>query len=487
MPRARSISRKRKDGTSKGVTDDIPAETQITDPSETLQQYLENCEKFGVQVDPSVCITLQTGWDILRLSKSISTEGSLLPLMGILENNQHVRKIDLQNISMSDYRFRCVGNGNSNARVLRNILIGNDTVEEVDLGRSGLDDDGLAELCSALGRNKSIKKLNLSGNDFTESGAGKLKDVLSGNTSLGEVNLSNNRLGFDIIASLECACLPSGLKLITDGNFVFEEVLNASTHGLGFLMTIVASIVLMNAVSEYEGTTNYHYWSCSVYSFSLMFLFLFSTMYHSFFMMPRTYQVFQVLDNIGIYFLIAGSYTPIILVGLHNSYKARALLIAEWICAVISSCFAVYCDVNDPTNQRLKLTSFLIMGCACLLLIPDFITFLPADALWLLIAGGGCYLTGVVFFLMANTVPIYHVVWHIFVLVAAALHWFCIYFYVLNRPIGLTENIEAFADSVQQAVGAEMQHLAEQGAHFADDFQQATVAFREIMGDHGVH
>ena len=446
-----------------------------------LQRYLENCEKFGVKVDPSVCITLQTRWDILRLSKESSTEGSLLPLMGILDNNQHIRKIDLQNISMSDYRFRCAGNGNSNARALRSILDENKSIEEVDLGRSGLDDDGLIELCTALEKNTSIKNLNLSGNAFTESGANKLRDALMGNEILEEVNLSNNALGFDVINALQCACNPNGMKLITDGNFVFEEVLNASTHGFGFLLSIVGSTVLMNAVVEYEGTTDYHYWACLVYSVSLMFLFLFSTLYHSFFMMPQTYKIFQILDNIGIYMLIAGSYTPIMLVGMHNSHKARLLLIAEWTMATVSSCFAVYGDINHPGNQRLKLASFLVMGTAVLLIIPDLITFLPQDALWLLIAGGACYLIGIVFFIMAYKVPIYHAIWHLWVLVAAALHWFCIYLYLMNIPINLSQNIQAVADDVQQMVTGELQHLAAQGQHFADDFNNAATGLAALM------
>ena len=462
MPRSRSVSRKREDNRA--------TPSVLSDQEEALRQYLENCSKYGVNVDPSVCITLQTGWDILRLSKQSSTEGSLLPLMGILDSNTHVRKIDLRNISMSDYRFRCAGNGNSNARALRSILNGNTSIEEVHLGRSGLDDDGLKELCTVLHKSVTIKSLNLSGNDFTENGANSLRDALSGNNVLQEVDLSNNRLGYDIINSLQCACGPNGMKLITDGNFVFEEVLNASSHGFGFLLSIVGSTVLMNAVVEYEGSTDYHYWACLVYSVSLMCLFLFSTLYHSFFMMPQTYKILQILDNIGIYTLIAGSYTPIMLVGMHDSTKARVLLIAEWIMAAVSSCFAVYCDINHPGNQKLKLASFLVMGTACLLIIPDLREFLPPDALWLLIAGGLCYMGGVVFFIKANTVPIYHAVWHIFVLVAAALHWFCIYFYLMNIPINLTENLSSVAGEV---VG-ELQNLAAQGQHFAHDLQTAT-------------
>ena len=166
-------------------------------------------------------------------------------------------------------------------------------------------------------------------------------------------------------------------------------------------------------------------------------------------MMPTPYMIFQIMDNIGIYMLIAGSYTPILLVGLHDSYRARALLIAEWVFAFISSAFATYADLNHPQNQMMKLASFLVMGAACLGIIPELITFLPPDALWMLLAGGTCYIVGVFFFIKATKKPIFHVVWHLFVILASALHWFGIYFYVIDIPINLRSNIEAVADEVR--------------------------------------
>lgn len=444
-----------------------------------LNQYLENCAKFGVKVDPSVCITLATGWSILRLSKESSSEGSLLPLMGILEGNPHIKKVDLKSIAMSDYRFRSAGNGNSNARVLSTILQENHSIEQVDLRSSGLDDEGLSQLCDALKTNKGIKRLDLSSNSFSEEGAKNLEEALSGNRTLQEVDLSNNSLGFEAISSLQCICNPTGLLLKTEGNFVIEEVLNASTHGFGFLMSIVGSVVLMNAVLEYENATPYHYWACLVYSVSLMFLFLFSTLYHSFFMMPMTSRVFQILDNIGIYMLIAGSYTPIMLVGLHDSYKARIMLIGEWSCAFVSSAFAVYCDLNHPTNQILKLMSFLLMGVACVAVMPELRTLLPPDALSLLIAGGLCYIVGVVFFIKANTRPIFHVVWHLFVLAAAAIHWFGIYFYVIDIPINLQRNIEAVADEVR----GNLQHVLEGIEATAHGYHETLETLRGHSGE----
>ncbi len=67
------------------------------------ENYISNCKKFEVDVDPSVVIALSTGWNILKPSKSHG-EGSLLPLMGILEDNKHITKINLADVTMQDGR-----------------------------------------------------------------------------------------------------------------------------------------------------------------------------------------------------------------------------------------------------------------------------------------------------------------------------------------------------------------------------------------------
>lgn len=75
----------------------------VADCIAAADNYVKNCKKFEVTVDPSVVIALRTGWSILKPSKTHG-EGSLLPLMGILENNNHVTKINLEDISMIDGR-----------------------------------------------------------------------------------------------------------------------------------------------------------------------------------------------------------------------------------------------------------------------------------------------------------------------------------------------------------------------------------------------
>jgi hypothetical protein len=90
----------------------------------------------------------------------------MLPLLGVLNQNHHIRNLDLADTAMQDSRFRFGGNGNSNARILNFILQQNHSIEQLDLSNTGLDDDGLKELAEGLTVNKSLKSLKLAGNYF---------------------------------------------------------------------------------------------------------------------------------------------------------------------------------------------------------------------------------------------------------------------------------------------------------------------------------
>jgi channel protein (hemolysin III family) len=363
-------------------------------------------------------------------------EGAMLPLLGVLEKNPYIQKLRLSSATMWDGRYRGTGNGNSNARVLATILEKNKIIDEVDLTHTGLDDDGMIEICRALEKNRSVTHLNLSRNTFSERGARALRDSLYNNSSLQYLDLSRNALGFQTISNLQCACNSTGLILDTGGNYVFEEIMNAVSHGIGFMLAIVASTLLMtDAVSK---GTDYHYWSASLFSFSLIFLFLCSTLYHSFFMVPSASHVLQILDHVGIYFLIAGSYTPFMLIGLHHSFSAKILLIIEWSIAGVGSIFATCTDLNSPKTNTVECVLFLMMGFAVLIIWEEMRAYLPSECLTLLMCGGCTYALGVSFYVLGEFKPIFHVIWHCNVLVAATLIWFSVYFYVM--PIDLPDN-----------------------------------------------
>jgi Haemolysin-III related/Leucine Rich repeat len=249
-----------------------------------VSTYIANCKKFGVTIDSSVVISLQSGWDLLQPSNQFA-EGAMLPLIGILEENDHIRKVNLNSVGMR--RWPASGNGNSNARALRSIIKKNTTIEHLDLSNNGLDDDGIREICNGIKQNSTIKSLNLSSNHFGEIGAEQLRLALEENTSIKTLDISRNALGFRSISSLLCSCRPRGLDVATNGNFVFEEILNSVSHGIAFILAVVGANVLISKAADSQ-ISDYHFWACVLYSFSLMFLFLGSCLFHSFFMMPKS-------------------------------------------------------------------------------------------------------------------------------------------------------------------------------------------------------
>ena len=189
---------------------------------------------------------------------------------------------------MYDSRYHSSGNGNSNARVLRYILEVNKNIEDLNLSSMGLDDEGIMEIAAGIKVNDSIKAINLSYNNFGEIGTEKLKLALIENQSIRKLDLSYNGLGFQSINNLICACNgKTNLNILTGGNYVFEEILNSVSHGVCFLVSIIGSCLLITEVANEKVYSPYHFWSCVLYSFCLMFLFLSSCLFHSFFMIPK--------------------------------------------------------------------------------------------------------------------------------------------------------------------------------------------------------
>jgi Ran GTPase-activating protein (RanGAP) involved in mRNA processing and transport len=106
------------------------------------------------------------------------------------------------------------------------------------------------QLCDSLRLNTSIKNLNLSNNHFGETGAEKLRNALLNNRTIKVLDLSRNALGFRSINALLCSCKSNGMYVQTNGNFVFEEILNSLSHGLAFLASVVGANLLIAQVSN---------------------------------------------------------------------------------------------------------------------------------------------------------------------------------------------------------------------------------------------
>lgn len=118
-----------------------------------------------------------------------------------------------------------------------------------------------------------------------------------------------------------------------------EEIANAVTHGVGAILSIVGSIFLILKASK--TSSNYAIIGVWVYCIALFILYLGSTLYHS---IPGKLvkRIFRILDHSSIYLLIAGTYTPIILIFLNTDKKSMYLLLFLWVIAVVGIVFKAF-------------------------------------------------------------------------------------------------------------------------------------------------
>lgn len=202
-----------------------------------------------------------------------------------------------------------------------------------------------------------------------------------------------------------------------------EEHLNAWTHGIAAFSAIIASYFL---ITQAYSISTQAVIATSAYSFSLVLLFTASTLYH----LSHTEKQrlwLKKLDHIAIYYLIAGTYTPFLALFI-PTHEAKVLLIALWSIALLGTLFKL---IFVHRFQALSLIAYLLMGWLAILVIDDMKTYLNPVALKLLVLGGILYSVGT-FFYAAKKYKYTHAIWHIFVLLGAASHFFAVW--IMLKP-----------------------------------------------------
>jgi len=197
-----------------------------------------------------------------------------------------------------------------------------------------------------------------------------------------------------------------------------EEIANAVSHGLGLLLSVAGLTgLLIVAISEGDPSKIVGY---SVYGVSLIAMFLASTLYHAI-THPKAKQVFKLLDHCAIYLLIAGTYTPLLVITL-KGWMGYSLLAVVWGLAAIGIGFKLK---FGSKYKLVSLSSYLGMGFVCLTFISTLYQSLSSVGFNLLVAGGALYASGV-FFYVQKKIVFNHAIWHLFVLGGAACHYFMI-------------------------------------------------------------
>ena len=203
---------------------------------------------------------------------------------------------------------------------------------------------------------------------------------------------------------------------------VGEEVANSVTHGIGVCLSIAGLVILIVYAVRFGDA--WRVVSFSVYGSTLLLMFLGSTLYHSF-TNPTVKRVLRIVDHDMIYLLIAGTYTPFMLVSLRGPW-GWSMFGVIWGLAVSG---IVLKSVMIGRHRILSTAIYLSMGWLCLISLKPMMAAVPAPGMWGLFAGGVLYTCGAVFYGW-HALPYNHAVWHLFVLAGSACHFFAILYYV---------------------------------------------------------
>ena len=215
-----------------------------------------------------------------------------------------------------------------------------------------------------------------------------------------------------------------GMKILKVPYTLGEEIAHAITHGLGALLGIAGLAVLMVAAAT-RGTGAWQVVPCAIYGAMLILMFTVSTLYHSL-PQPRVKKVFRVLDHQMIFLMIAGSYTPFVLITLRGAL-GWWLFGVVWGIAALGLVFKAFF-----TGPFCKITTrlYLLMGWIIVFALKPLLAGMSAGGVRWLVAGGLCYTLGAVVYLFKR-VRYHHAVWHLLVLGGSICHYFAILWHVL--------------------------------------------------------
>ncbi len=204
-----------------------------------------------------------------------------------------------------------------------------------------------------------------------------------------------------------------------------EEFANSTSHGIGVIFGVIGLIsMLLIAGSETSRLA-----SAIIYGSSIILLFTTSTIYHSV-TNQSTRALMKTLDHCAIYLLIAGTYTPFMLISLENN-GGSLYLTAIWTIALLGVLFKLFLGHRYP---KTSLASYLAMGWFIVIAGKEMSQNVSSEGLTLLAAGGICYTVGAIFYAWKKLI-FNHAIWHLFVLGGAGFHFFSIYWYVLPTPV----------------------------------------------------
>jgi hemolysin III len=203
------------------------------------------------------------------------------------------------------------------------------------------------------------------------------------------------------------------------------EKFNSISHLIGSVFALIGMGALLTVSIKHQDP--WMITSFSVFGGSLILLYTMSTLYHSF-SVPKVKKLFQKMDHLSIYLLIAGTYTPYMLVSLREG-NGPMMLAAVWVLAItgiiLELCFT-------KRNEKIQVFIYLLMGWLVVFEWSSLKAVISASGLMWLTAGGLAYSLGVIFYILDHKDKLRHGhgIWHLFVLLGSLCHFISIIVYV---------------------------------------------------------
>ncbi len=202
-----------------------------------------------------------------------------------------------------------------------------------------------------------------------------------------------------------------------------EESLNSYSHGLTAVASIIGFVFLTKL--SLQNPKEWELFSAIVYGLSLILLYSFSALYHDEKNEKRK-RFFKILDHSGIFLLIAGSYTPILLLSIGGKI-GWVYFIGQWTMAGIGIILKLF---YAGKFKGISTAIYALMGWSIVLKLDLLRASIPEPALHLLALSGLAYTVGIIFYSLDSKIKYGHFIWHLFVMAGSGFHYYLLITYI---------------------------------------------------------
>lgn len=202
-----------------------------------------------------------------------------------------------------------------------------------------------------------------------------------------------------------------------------EEIINSITHGIGAVLAIAALVILV-VFAAMKGDV-WRIVSFAIFGSTMITLYLSSTFYHGF-TNPKFKTIFKFFDHASIYLLIAGTYTPFLLVNLRGpwGWSMFGVIWGLALAGIIFKAFFIH------RFNKISTFIYILMGWMIVFAMKKMFQTIDFGGIVWLVLGGLSYTVGTIFYLKKD-IKYFHAIWHLFVLGGSICHFFAIFLYVL--------------------------------------------------------